>query len=249
MRTFRPCLSPTCVPIPCSSCGLINSAHQLWNCGKDGSITRASPFDTTAQFGVPSVFTRRARLQAELHRFATDPTRPGTPARVLGGVTLSALDPLAGTLTTTAGESFSADLIIGADGLSSFVRGVLAPDAHPVPTGLVAYITTAPYSAIAENPALAFQSAEGVGGICVFEEGARRMLCYPCDRGEARYFQVVGYAPEDAWVGEFEKTGGAAVQDVPCARALEEFKDFAPSILGLLRYVGRSLAFRDGVVD
>ncbi|KAF7985676.1 hypothetical protein HWV62_2225 [Athelia sp. TMB] len=208
----------------------------LWNCSKDNTARRTAPFDTAERYGAPSVFTRRARLQAELYRFATDPTRAGSPARVLGGVTISTLDPDAGTLTTAAGETFSADLIVGADGLNSFVRGILAPDAHPVPTGLVAYITSVPASFVEADPGLEFQSAQGVGGICVWEDGARRVLCYPCDRGDAKYFQVVAYTAEGAWAEEFDKTGSAIVQDVPLVRLLEEFKDFHPSVLGLLSH-------------
>lgn len=168
---------------------------------------------------------------------------------MLGDVKLSTLDPLAGKLTTAAGDTYTADLIVGADGLNSFVRGILAPNAHPVPTGLIAYITTAPASAIAEDPTLAFQNAPGVGGICVWEDGARRVMCYPCDRGDARYFQIVAYAPEDAWVDDFVRTGGAAIQGVPYARLLEDYADFPSSILALLRYVVVSSGMYSNIAD
>ncbi|KAF7972526.1 hypothetical protein HWV62_17820 [Athelia sp. TMB] len=219
---------------------LQTALQQYWACSKDNSSIASALFDTEAKFGAPTVFARRARLQSELYRLATDSSRPGIPARILSGVIISTINPDTGVLSTTTGETFSADLIVGADGLNSLVRRIVAPDAHVLPTGLIAYITSVPAAAIKADPAVAFQTAPGACGMAVWEEGSRRLCCYPCDHGEDQYFQVVAYAPEGNWSEEFEKTGGGIIQGVPFERMVEDFSDFHPSVLAMVRYVEAS---------
>jgi salicylate hydroxylase len=244
-------------------CGLILIEHspKLWNCSKDNDNIKEAVFDTRPIFGVPSIFARRSRLHAELYRFATDPSRTGKPARVLTEVNIKSVDPSAGVVVSDTGETHVGDLIIGADGINSAVRGaVLAHSSIPntetgsvigisegtaaVPTGLAGYASVVPAVVIASDPELAFQAVDGVAGICHWEEpGERklRVLCYPCDNKE--YFQVFAYIPETLWVEEFEKNKTSIIRGIPAERVLKDFESFHPVVKKLLRCVDSAVPY------
>jgi len=196
------------------------------------------------------VLARRSRLQAELHRFATDPSRPGNPARIITDVKIKSVDPIAGVVVTETGEIYNGDLVVGADGINSSVRAaVLAQSSETgsvvgvsegstaVLTGLVGYMSVVPADIISSDPDLAFQAGVGVNGLCAWKappESKLRVLCYPCDN--KKYFQVFAYAPETPWVDEFEKNRSAILRNVPTEQALKDFEGFHPSVRKLLRY-------------
>ena len=205
-------------------------------------------------FGAPSIFARRSRLQSELYRFATDPSRPGKPARVLTDVNIKSINPIAGIVVADTGETYIGDLIVGADGLNSAVRrAVLTHSATSaetgsvvgisegtgaVPTGLAGYSSVVPAAVITSDPDLAFQAADGVAGICHWQgpdESKLKVLCYPCDNKE--YFQIFAYIPETEWVGEFEKNKTSIIRGIPSERALKDFEGFHPTVKKLLRSV------------
>lgn len=212
-------------------------------------------FDTRPRFGAPSIFTRRSRLQGELYRLATDPSRSGKPAHIIDGVNIKSVNPTTGQVVTESGETYSGDLIIGADGINSSVRAAIQihsltsefrPDPNirvsgataAVPTGLVAYISVVPVALLASEPTIAFQIPEGVAGICHWQGddlSRYRILCYPCDNKE--YYQILAYAPEDSWSEEFEKHKSNIIRDVPAERVLKEFEQFSPTVKKLLRHV------------
>jgi salicylate hydroxylase len=146
------------------------------------------------------------------------------------------------------GDTYVGDLIIGADGINSAVRGaVLAKssgtgsfigisEGTAVPTGIAAYITVVPAKLIASDPVLAFQAADGVAGICNWEAsgGKLRVLCYPRDNKE--YFQVLAFVSETPWIDEFEKNKTSIIKGIPAERVLKDFEGFHPAVKKLLRY-------------
>lgn len=165
---------------------------------------------------------------------------------------IKSIDPIAGVVSTETNETFRGDLIIGADGINSHIRAAVqaystgsgaglnvgvSEGTTAVPTGIVAYITTVPAEALTSDPEISFQAADGVAGICHWEgpEGSKlRIICYPCE--SKNYFQVVAYAPETAWVEEFEKSGKPIITDVPAERVLQDYGAFHPSVTKLLGY-------------
>jgi len=224
-----------------------NQIPKLWYRNKDNESVSESIFDTRSTFGASSIFTRRSCLQSELYRFATETSRPGNPARILTGVNIKSIDPSAGVVVADTGETYVGDLIIGADGINSAVRGaVLAKssgtgsvirisEGTDVPTGIAAYITAVPAKLIASDPALAFQAADGVGGICSWKlpEDTIRVLCYPRDNKE--YFQILVFVPETPWTDEFEKNNTSIIKGIPAERVLKDLEAFHPAVKKLLK--------------
>ncbi|KAJ7465095.1 hypothetical protein FB451DRAFT_1402811 [Mycena latifolia] len=214
----------------------------VWGCGPDGKINREVLAESLARFGTTTIFTRRSRLHAELHRLATGDHRPGKPARIFEEVTISTVDVAEGTVTTASGETYSGDLIIGADGINSAVRAAVlsttsgsvdvAGGAAAVPSGLAAYLCTVPNAVLSDDPVLAFQTGEK-SGMAAFTGGdpRKRVLVFPAD---PENFQIVAYHPEDEWVEKFTQRGSSIIKDIPADRAVRDFLDFHPSIQKML---------------
>ncbi|KAJ7823104.1 hypothetical protein B0H13DRAFT_1659254 [Mycena leptocephala] len=195
---------------------------------------------TEARSGTISVFTRRSRLQTELHRLATGDQRPGKPARIIKEVKIATVDVARGTIGTESGDTYSGDLIIGADGINSAVcAAVLGADAGPVDVatgaaaipsgpGLAAYLCTVPTAVVRDDPVLAFQTGEKSGVTTFYSSNSRtRASVFHAD---PENFQIVAYVPEDGWVEQFTTSGSSTVKDVPVERALHDFSEFHPSI-------------------
>lgn len=58
----------------------------------------------------------RAHIHEALKNLALSEDGPGLPAQLRLGCKITGLDSRSGTITLDSGESFSGDLIIGADG-------------------------------------------------------------------------------------------------------------------------------------
>ncbi|KAJ7166349.1 hypothetical protein C8R43DRAFT_985591 [Mycena crocata] len=214
----------------------------VWGCDADGKLVRETLAESLARFGTTTIFTRRSRLHAELYSLATGDKRPGKPARIIEEVKITTVDVASGTITTESGETYSGDLIIGADGINSAVRAAVlstkggsidvGDGAAAVPSGLAAYLCTVPNAVLRDDPVLAFQTGEK-SGMAAFHGGdpRKRVLVFPAD---AENFQIVAYHPENAWVERFTQSGSSIIKYVPAERAVEDFLDFHPSIQKML---------------
>ncbi|KAJ7681486.1 hypothetical protein B0H17DRAFT_1076108 [Mycena rosella] len=218
--------------------------NYVWNCGLDGKITREILANSLARFGTTTIFTRRSRLHAELHRLATGDERPGKPARIIEEVKIATVDVVRGEIATEAGDTYRGDLIIGADGINSAVRAAVlsttsgsvnvAGGAAAVPSGLAAYLCTVPNAVLRDDPILAFQTEKS--GMAAFHGGdegglRKRVLVFPAD---PENFQIVAYHPEDAWVERFTNSGSSIIKDIPATRAVQDFSEFHPSVQKML---------------
>jgi 2-polyprenyl-6-methoxyphenol hydroxylase-like FAD-dependent oxidoreductase len=90
-----------------------------------------------AQFGVPYLHVHRADLIALLARAAAE--HPLVELRLGTACTGCASDEHGATLTLATGESITADLVVGADGIRSTVRTALFGPEQPRFTGNVAW--------------------------------------------------------------------------------------------------------------
>ena len=100
----------------------------------DGRDSRGRPLlqmrtaALVSRFGAPALSVRRSRL---VERLAA--TLPAGTVRF--GSACAGVDPARGHLTFEDGTRTRADVVVGADGRDSAVRGVVRPDARPRPTG------------------------------------------------------------------------------------------------------------------
>jgi salicylate hydroxylase len=154
---------------------------------------------------------------------------------------------------TDAGETYVGDLIIGADGINSAVRGAILSQCSTstksgpvigisegtaaILTGVAAYMSVVPAETIASDPDLVFQLADGVAGFCHWkapDPSTLRVFCYP--RDSTKDFQVLAFVPETQWTETFEKNNTSIIKDVPAESILKHFESFHPSVKKLIRY-------------
>ncbi|KAJ7872342.1 hypothetical protein B0H14DRAFT_2438435 [Mycena olivaceomarginata] len=229
-------------PSQARSLGVGCNWFQIWACDAEGKLVRETISESLARFGATTIFARRSRLHAELHSLATGDRRPGKPARVIEEAKITAVDVAQGIITTEGGDTYSGDLIIGADGINSAVRAAVlsthsgsvdvAGGAAAVPSGLAAYLCTVPKAMLRDDPVLAFQTGEKSGMAAFLGTHPRkRVIVLPAD---SENFQIVAYHPEDRWVERFTQSRSSIIKDVPAARAVEDFADFHPSVQKML---------------
>ncbi|KAH7018030.1 salicylate hydroxylase [Microdochium trichocladiopsis] len=114
-----------------------DKAFRIFNTG--GKLVNEVKLDKAA-FGADRVLYHRQDLHTALLKAATSPDRPGPPVVVRTGCGAASCDPEAGSVTTTTGETITADIVIGADGIRSAIRAhVIGEQRDSIPTGLSAY--------------------------------------------------------------------------------------------------------------
>ncbi|KAJ7366327.1 hypothetical protein DFH08DRAFT_797318 [Mycena albidolilacea] len=202
----------------------------VWRGGADGRVASESLSESLARLnisGANTIFTRRSKLHAALHRLATEDGRLGKPARIIEEAKIPAVDVVGGTIATESDEIYRGDLIIGADGINSAVRAtVLSANsdsvhaAAAVPTGVAAYQCTVPTTG----------EKSGMGSFHG-SDPRTRVLFFPAD---TENLQVVAYHPEDDWVAQFVQSGSSIIKDIPAERAVHDFREFHPSLQKLL---------------
>ncbi|KAL4757336.1 uncharacterized protein BDW70DRAFT_153410 [Aspergillus foveolatus] len=95
-------------------------------------------------------------------------------------------DAEAGEVVLEDGTKYTADLIVGADGIHSrSVHGIVGADRGRVSTGQNCYRFLVPVHRMRDNPLTADLLARiGLNGVHVFAAQDRRLVMYPCRRGE-----------------------------------------------------------------
>ena len=118
----------------------------------------------TAGFLKPLLDARRAKMEefgasyyhihrADFHKLLFDLAAPNMTLRLKS--TVVAVDPEAPSLTLASGEVIHGDLILGADGVKSYVQQIVLGRVNPAqPTGDAAYRAIIPTSVMLEDPEL-----------------------------------------------------------------------------------------------
>lgn len=118
------------------------SLRRRW---EDGRIVAEYPLGRAVEerYGAPYWHAHRADLQEALLEAAVDRSGPGHPVVIRLGVAVTALregsEGVQASATSSVGESWSADLIVGADGIHSTARELLFEADEPVFSGDMAY--------------------------------------------------------------------------------------------------------------
>ncbi|KAL7793748.1 hypothetical protein V8C37DRAFT_409514 [Trichoderma ceciliae] len=152
-------------------------------------------------FGTPLRTVHRVDLHNELLRLATTPgqglSRPVT-LKLSCQVVEAHYD---GTVILHDGSRYSADVVVGADGLRSVVRDAVlgaGASAKPIHSGQAAFRFLVNTSTLKNDPALASMTCENQEKLCLFAdtseiERERHMIWYACRDGEVQNF--VGIHP------------------------------------------------------
>jgi salicylate hydroxylase len=174
---------------------------------KDGSIIASKPLGAAVQeeYGSPYWHYHRADLHAMLLSACLDAGRPGPVVQFSVGSRVTDLDqsdPQRPTVITATGARFTADVVVGADGIRSKVRDLVGAPDTLVFSGEMAYRVLIPGKRIADDPATRFLLDRYHSTIWYGPD--RHLVHYFIRNGQ--YLNVVGIVPcspdiEKTWSG------------------------------------------------
>ncbi|KAF8994810.1 hypothetical protein BDQ17DRAFT_1251326 [Cyathus striatus] len=167
--------------------------------------------------------------RADLHQMLLDIALPYiTSLRMNAKVT--SVDPSLPSVTLQSGETIHADLIIGADGVRSHLRSIIvgAPD-RPKPTGDAAYRALIPTDEMIKDPELKILIDQPAATMWM---GPMKHLVGYCVRLRKMYNLVMLIPSRD---------DNETVRAGDCEAMRDEFKDFEPRIVRLLKLVPSTL--------
>ncbi|KAF7354393.1 FAD/NAD(P)-binding domain-containing protein [Mycena venus] len=179
--------------------------------------------DQAKHYGRQGCLCHRTALHEELKRLALGEVGPGTPVQIFLGAEIVNCDPQIGTLTNQAGETYEADVIIGADGIRSTMRTVvLGSPVVPPATNICTFRWTVDASKLEGRPELDWVLKVGVpGGRMVGGAGSAHIFLYPCQ--DATLINVAMMHPDARDQDKHSWYSRVTREDV-----LKEYKDFGP---------------------
>ncbi|KAI4594293.1 hypothetical protein KJ359_008568 [Pestalotiopsis sp. 9143b] len=191
-------------------------------CNDSGEITRSlSIWHGESQAEKDWYLIHRAHLHTALKDLATAEHGEGKPAKLFLGSRLVNLDPEAGEIELSTGEKFTGDLIVGADGVHSWSRTYVDPDARPFAAGKSCFRWLNPFSQL-QGEELTKAYSELTGHIVEWAAPDRRMIYYPCANHTISNF--AGFVPMDEVSGL--STGWTGAGSKPAL--LKAFETFGP---------------------
>jgi salicylate hydroxylase len=143
---------------------------------------------------------------------------------------------LAGSVRLANGKTHTADVVIGADGLRSFIRtSVLGRQVDPVDTGDMAFRMTIPRAQVARLNSPVWNRLLDDRAPRIWLGPLSHVICYPVRNGEV--FNFVLCAPDD--LPPYIPTAEADIGDMKAA-----MKGWDPNILQLMDCVERGLKWK-----
>ncbi|KIW08533.1 uncharacterized protein PV09_01422 [Verruconis gallopava] len=205
---------------------------KFWNVLNGENMTLLSSIDLRAaneRFGAEPWAVHRVDLHNELLRLATSSNGPGTPVKLhlSSEVLRGSID---GVVFLKDGSTYSADLVVAADGLKSVLREEVTSAQPIISTGMSAFRFLVDTHQIKENEKLAGLMPKLSGGanlIADVKETAkeRHMMWYACRDGEVQ--NVVGIHPSR----NFNEIDSEMAREI----MLDEFRNFSPDLLEAIR--------------
>ncbi|KAH8110407.1 FAD/NAD-P-binding domain-containing protein [Phellopilus nigrolimitatus] len=205
----------------------------------DGEVVGYSRWGAAmqAEHGAPYFHVHRADLHDMVHGLAA--ASPRVAIRL--GATVVAVDPTPApdgvSVTLAGGEVVRGDLIVGADGIKSVVRGVVLGRADaPEPTGDAAYRAIISTDAMLADPEL--RPFVDTPEMTAWMGPGRHLMAY-CIRGKKEYNLVMMH-PDDGSVESWSAEGSAD-------KLRADFADYDPR-LSISASVRRLLALVDSTL-
>ncbi|KAK7687183.1 hypothetical protein QCA50_009687 [Cerrena zonata] len=187
-------------------------------------------------FGAPYYHIHRA----DFHKLLFDLVEPNVTLKLRSTVIAvnpeppSASNPKGPSVTLSNGQVIHGDLIIGADGVKSYIQQVVLGKANRArPTGDAAYRAIVPASELMKDPDLRplIENPEMTGWM-----GPRRHVMAYCIRAKKEY-NIVLLHPDDNSVESWTAEGSAD-------KMRADFADFEPRVQKLLNMVQSTLKWR-----
>ncbi|KAI5955951.1 hypothetical protein KGF57_003436 [Candida theae] len=200
-----------------------NIILRRYDTGVPLSTTPLDP-DMTNAYGNPYLLIHRADYQKLLYQAALD-----LGIEYKNGCRIKEVDESTATVVLETGEKYTADLVVGADGIRSRVRDTaVVPEetVKPTPSSNCAYRATVSREEMLSDPAIAHLVTD-VNSNCWI--GYRRhVMAYPIRNGEL--YNIVMSHPGQASVGRWNEPGD--VEEMK-----NHYKNFDPVVRQLLTHV------------
>ncbi|KAK1598865.1 uncharacterized protein LY79DRAFT_699633 [Colletotrichum navitas] len=206
---------------------------------KEGNLLRETT-GTAEPFGSEWLLMHWTDLREELLRLATGDAAKlgisGPPATVVDGVEVEEVDVEMGTVWLRDGSEVEADVIVGADGIHSFVRQAIVgepPRFHS--TGVSLYRFTFPLDRAREilkgyPPAIDPANGGFFSIMAVDDKTNRNIVFYPCR--DLTALNVIARIPDSMLSGESVTSWNA---EGTSEEMLDHFFDFAPWVLEIMK--------------
>ncbi|KLO81395.1 Uncharacterized protein LW93_8104 [Fusarium fujikuroi] len=192
---------------------------------KDLSVLLEWPISAvTEKYGEPWWYFSRKDVHAELKRAALSVDGLGITPRLKTGAHVERVDSKTGSVFLKSGDSYKADLIIGADGIRSASGNSVFGKLETTSEGLSAYRCMIRTEELRKNPQT--QILTDSAKVLIVIGPDRRIVVYPCSSWDWMNFVCIYPDTSDRrlqWTGEVE------VQDM-----VDKFNDFHPSIVAAL---------------
>jgi len=157
----------------------------------NGDFVRSVP---TAHhlFQHPWLLAHRVKLHNTLKKVATSEEERGLPAKLLTEQTVEQVDAKNGIVMMKDGQSFTADVIIGADGVRSVARRYIpgAENMKPLDSGKSAFRFMISAASVKDDPATA-KYMQGPGQLFLWYSYNRRLVMYPTNDNKELNFVCI----------------------------------------------------------
>ncbi|KAL4812165.1 hypothetical protein BDW67DRAFT_193954 [Aspergillus spinulosporus] len=205
------------------------SAIKVWD-------TQGNYVSTTAKLNISDAWlmTHRVDLHNALRAAAAKEVN-GRRVQIRLSSRVVTVDAEAGAVTLEDGSVYTADLVIGADGMhSKTVRAVTGTDQKKQSTGQSCFRCLIPVSKLRGNPLTApLLEKIGLDATHVFAGSDRRLVMYPCRAGTL--LNVAGIHPSDAMARTENSSwlDSGNLEDM-----LATYRDFCPELQEICRHAG-----------
>ncbi|KAH8905161.1 FAD/NAD(P)-binding domain-containing protein [Coniochaeta sp. PMI_546] len=208
-----------------------NPMSHLVEFSMDGQVMKKADLTGPNQrWQHPWLLVHRVSLHDQLKKLATSEDGAGIPAKLHTASKVVQINPEEGTLTLENGETSTADIIVGADGVYSLTRKYIK-DTKPFSSGKAAFRFLIPRS-VAEADPVTQPLVADKGALLMWYSDDRRIVMYPCNDNEMLNFVCIHPDTESHATKCDEWNKQASIEQV-----LKVYENFDPAIKALISKV------------